>query len=149
MSAQEYYDEVHGAVIAWKAGTHPLKYPPLVNAYRAVGFMLVTMATAQLVARARRRAQPRHVPGVITSAVVLSCLLILLLDWGFSQLYVHVDDGVEVLGADAATAFYDMSQEAAAEAEADDEFDEEFDDDDTFDPMAADMMRAGRGRVEL
>ena len=148
MSAQEYYDEVHGAVIAWKAGTHPLKYPPLVNAYRAVGFMLVTMATAQLVARARRRAQPRHVPGVITSAVVLSCLLILLLDWGFSQLYVHVDDGVEVLGADAATAFYDMSQEAAAEAEADDEFDEEFDDDDTFDPMAADLMRS-RMKLEL
>ena len=71
------------------------------------------------------------------------------MDWGFSQLYVHVDDGVEVLGADAATAFYDMSQEAAAEAEADDEFDEEFDDEDTFGPMAAELMRAGRGKVEL
>ena len=61
----------------------------------------------------------------------------------------YTGTGVEVLGADAATAFYDMSQEAAAEAEADDEFDEEFDDDDTFDPMAAELMRAGRGKVEL
>jgi len=29
---------------------------------------------------------------VITSAVVLSCLLVLLLDWAFSQLYVRIDD---------------------------------------------------------
>jgi hypothetical protein len=32
------------------------------------------------------------VPLVITSAVVLSCLLVLLLDWAFSQLYVRLPD---------------------------------------------------------
>ena len=63
-----------------------LKWAPLVNAYRSVGFMASTLIIAQLCARWRRRAQPRHVPLIITSAVVLSCLAVLILDWGFSQM---------------------------------------------------------------
>ena len=109
-------------------GAHILKWAPLVNFYRSVGFMAVTMVIAQACARWHKRAlprhvpliferepqpspftltlalaltytftltshlspltshpYPRHVPLIITSAVVLSCLAVLLLDWAFSQ----------------------------------------------------------------
>lgn len=52
-------------------GQHLLKFAPLVNVYRSLGFMLCTMGISQLCSRSRRRLQPRHVPLVITSAVVL------------------------------------------------------------------------------
>ena len=94
LSADEYWADVHEVVLAPGPQLHWLKYPPAVNAYRALGFMASTMAVAQLCAGARRRLQPRHVPLVITTAVVTSCLLVICMDWGFSQLYVHIDDVV-------------------------------------------------------
>ena len=47
MSAEEYWTEVDASVLQWRAGQHPLKYAPLVNVYRSLGFMLSTMAIAQ------------------------------------------------------------------------------------------------------
>ena len=69
--------------------------------------MASTLAIAQLCARWRRRAQPRHVPLIITSAVVLSCLAVLLLDWGFSQLYVRLDDTHLAVAPDASAMYRD------------------------------------------
>lgn len=76
--------------------------------------MAVTILIAQGCARWRRRAQPRHVPFIITSAVVLSCLAVLLLDWAFSQLYVRLDSSHLVPHADPADLYTDFSAEASA-----------------------------------
>ena len=92
ISYDEYWKEIGESVFDRRDGSHILKHAPLVNAYRSIGFMASTMLIAQLCARWRRRAQPRHVPLIITTAVVLSCLSVLLLDWGFSQAYVRLDD---------------------------------------------------------
>src|SRR6056297_1900414 len=56
------------------------------------------MAVAHGCGHWSRKTQPRQVPLVITSAVVLSCLLVLLLDWAFSQLYVRLPDIVPAQG---------------------------------------------------
>jgi hypothetical protein len=92
MPTEDYWNEVQSSVFERREAAHILKWAPLVNAYRSVGFMLSTMLISQACARWRRRAQPRHVPLIITTAVVLSCLAVLLLDWGFSQMYVRLDD---------------------------------------------------------
>eukprot|EP00039_Didymoeca_costata_P002597 m.61354 g.61354 ORF g.61354 m.61354 type:complete len:499 (-) comp11402_c0_seq1:1299-2795(-) len=60
-------------------------YPPFVLAYRSFCFMLIIMTIAEVCARWNPLLQPRNVPTVITSAVVLSGLLIIFADWGFSQ----------------------------------------------------------------
>ena len=59
---------------------------------RSFGFTLVTMIVAHTCGHWSRKTQPRQVPLIITSAVVLACLLVLLLDWAFSQLYVRIGD---------------------------------------------------------
>ncbi|EOD40923.1 hypothetical protein EMIHUDRAFT_222339 [Emiliania huxleyi CCMP1516] len=99
ISPDEYWREMRPLLLERPEGQHLLKFAPLVNVYRSLGFMLCTMGISQLCSRSRRRLQPRHVPLVITSAVVLSCLAILFLDWGFSQLFAGGDgrlgDGAE------------------------------------------------------
>ena len=47
-------------------------YPPFVLAYRSLVFMLITIALAEMCGRWNNLLQPRDVPTVITSAVVLS-----------------------------------------------------------------------------
>ena len=124
LSTDEYWADVHEVVLAPGPQLHWLKYPPAVSAYRALGFMAGTMAIAQLCAGVRRRLQPRHVPLVITTAVVTSCLVVICMDWFFSQLYVHIDDvvtdvpmGVGVGGADGGGADGAAMAGAAAAAE--------------------------------
>lgn len=104
ISPDEYWREMRPLLLERPEGQHLLKFAPLVNVYRSLGFMLCTMGISQLCSRSRRRLQPRHVPLVITSAVVLSCLAILFLDWGFSQLFVRLDGG-EPLGGEADFSF--------------------------------------------
>ena len=53
--------------------------------------------------------QPRHVPLIITSAVVLSCLAVLLLDWAFSQMYVRLDDTHLITASSAEDIYRDPS----------------------------------------
>ena len=117
ITSDDYWAEVRTAILEHRPGSHPLKWAPLVNAYRSVGFMASTILIAQICARWRRRAQPRHVPIIITTAVVVSCLCVLLLDWGFSQLYVRLDD-THLVGAAAAApaALYADRAEGGAAA---------------------------------
>jgi len=100
-SADEYWQEVHTSVLERHEGAHLLKWALFVNVYRSVGFMASTLVVAQLCARWKQRAQPRHVPIIITSAVVLACLAVLVLDWAFSQLYVRLDDSHLAFAASA------------------------------------------------
>ena len=121
MTDEEYWVDVHEVVIAPGPQLHWLKYPPAVNAYRSLGFMASTMLIAQLCAGVRRRLQPRHVPLVITTAVVTSCLVVICMDWFFSQLYVHIDDlpidiGLGGAGGGGADGGAGMGGAAAAEA---------------------------------
>lgn len=62
-------------------------YPPVVNAYRSLGFMLIVLIIAEIAGRYRRDLQPRDVPKSITWAVVYASLTIILADWLFSQIY--------------------------------------------------------------
>ena len=123
MDGEEYWREVNAVVIE-RGDTHLLKYPPLVNCYRALGFMASTMVIAQLCAGLKRRLQPRNVPLVITTAVVTSCLLVIFIDWFFSQMYVRIDAAPYGIGAAAAAAAdggnaSDAAAAAAAAAEGD------------------------------
>ena len=118
ITREHYWREVREAVLERREGAHLLKWALFVNVYRSFGFMASTMIIAQLCARWRRRAQPRHVPIIITSAVVLACLSVLLLDWGFSQMYVRLDDThLAAAASDPAALYRDPS--AATEMDVD------------------------------
>jgi len=82
-TAQRYWELVHENVFS--DGAHWQSYPPYVLYYRSSAFMAIIMAVAETCGRFFPYLQPRGVPGVITSAVVISGLLIILSDWGFSQ----------------------------------------------------------------
>uniref|UniRef100_A0A7S2MYS5 ABC transporter domain-containing protein n=1 Tax=Haptolina brevifila TaxID=156173 RepID=A0A7S2MYS5_9EUKA len=105
IDTEYYWSEVRETTFKRHPGAHLLKWAPLVNMYRSIGFMLATMVIAQVCARWQKRAQPRHVPLIITSAVVLSCLAVLLLDWGFSQMYVRLDDTHLVAATDPSALY--------------------------------------------
>ena len=106
MSVTDFISEAHRLLATWTPATHPLKFAPFVNAYRALGFMLATICISHACATWMKggRPQPRHVPLIITWAVVISCLVVLVLDWGFSQLFVHINDAAG--SADHAGAFH-------------------------------------------
>ena len=112
---RDFWAEVVEVVLTRRPGAHVLKWALLVNVYRALGFMCATMLIAQVCARWQRRAQPRHVPFIITSAVVLACLAVLLLDWGFSQAYVHLDDSHLLAATSPADMYLDPSAGAGAD----------------------------------
>lgn len=114
ITSDNYWAEVRETVLERREGQHLLKWALFVNIYRSFGFMASTMAIAQLCARWRRRAQPRHVPIIITSAVVLACLAVLLMDWGFSQLYVRLDDTHLAGATDPAALYRDPAADGAA-----------------------------------
>jgi hypothetical protein len=57
--------------------------------YRSLSFMLIIMLLAEVCGRWNPFLQPRGVPGVITFAVVLAGVLIIVADWGFSQVLLH------------------------------------------------------------
>ena len=82
MSVTDFFSEAHRLLATWTPATHPLKFAPFVNAYRAIGFMLTTICISHACATWMKggRPQPRHVPLIITWAVVISCLLVLVLD---------------------------------------------------------------------
>lgn len=63
-----------------------LTYPPLFLLVKAITFMTIVMLVSELAARITQNLTPRSVPGVITRSVVLSSLLVIIADWGFSQL---------------------------------------------------------------
>jgi len=63
-------------------------YPVVYHLFKAVTFMLITMAVAETCARIRPNLTPRGVPSVITSSVVTAGLMVILADWAFSRLWL-------------------------------------------------------------
>lgn len=116
MEVDEYWEEIREWCFIRQpgGGQHLLKWAPLVNVYRSVGFMTFTMCIAQGCSH-WRRAQPRHVPLTITSAVVTACLAVLTLDWAFSQMYVRLDTS-HMMDTDA-SAIYLQPETAASAAD--------------------------------
>jgi ABC-type transporter Mla maintaining outer membrane lipid asymmetry permease subunit MlaE len=67
-------------------------YPPIHHVMKSVTFMVIIMSVAEMCCKFRilktNRLTPRGVPNVITSSVVTAGLLVILADWGFSQLWL-------------------------------------------------------------
>jgi ABC-type multidrug transport system ATPase subunit/ABC-type transporter Mla maintaining outer membrane lipid asymmetry permease subunit MlaE len=64
-------------------------YPPIYHIVKAVVFISIILAVAEGVAQWwKPHLTPRGVPAVITLSVVCSGLLVILADWGFSQLWL-------------------------------------------------------------
>jgi ABC-type transporter Mla maintaining outer membrane lipid asymmetry permease subunit MlaE len=63
-------------------------FPPLYHLLKSLVFIVIIMGVAELVARLQPNLTPRGVPSVITFSVVTSGLLVILADWGFSQLWL-------------------------------------------------------------
>jgi ABC-type nitrate/sulfonate/bicarbonate transport system ATPase subunit/ABC-type transporter Mla maintaining outer membrane lipid asymmetry permease subunit MlaE len=64
-------------------------YPPIYHAVKAVVFISIILGVAEGVAQWwKPHLTPRGVPAVITLSVVFSGLLVILADWGFSQLWL-------------------------------------------------------------
>jgi len=85
---EDYWDDVYENTYIpnhenWQS------YPPYVLFYRSLVFMTITVVLAELCGRWNQLLQPRNVPTVITSAVVLSGLTIIFADWGFSQILIR------------------------------------------------------------
>lgn len=70
----------------WETVVEILTYPPFFLFAKATSFMTIIMLVSESAARNSQNLTPRSVPGVITRSVVLSSLLIIVADWGFSQL---------------------------------------------------------------
>jgi phospholipid/cholesterol/gamma-HCH transport system permease protein len=86
-TVDDYWDDVYTSCNPENHETWQT-YPPYVLAYRSMVFMSITMALAEICGRWDVLLQPRNVPTVITSAVVLSGLFIIFADWGFSQVLI-------------------------------------------------------------
>jgi ABC-type multidrug transport system ATPase subunit/ABC-type transporter Mla maintaining outer membrane lipid asymmetry permease subunit MlaE len=63
-----------------------LTYPPIFHVVKAETFIAIIVGTAEVCAR--KSLTPRGVPKVITRAVVIAGILVILADWGFSQLWL-------------------------------------------------------------
>jgi ABC-type multidrug transport system ATPase subunit/ABC-type transporter Mla maintaining outer membrane lipid asymmetry permease subunit MlaE len=63
-----------------------LTYPPIFHVVKAETFIAIIVGTAEVCAR--QSLTPRGVPKVITRAVVIAGILVILADWGFSQLWL-------------------------------------------------------------
>lgn len=86
-TSQVYWEHISDGVFT--NSPHILTYPPFVLFYRSVGFMAITLFVAEVCGRFNPLLQPRDVPTVITSAVVLSGLAIIFADWGFSRILIN------------------------------------------------------------
>jgi ABC-type transporter Mla maintaining outer membrane lipid asymmetry permease subunit MlaE/ABC-type uncharacterized transport system YnjBCD ATPase subunit len=76
----------HGSSTLWETFVEILTYPPIFLLTKACVFMITIILVAETSARWKRDLTPRDVPKVITHSVVLGSLLIIMMDWGFSQL---------------------------------------------------------------
>lgn len=63
-------------------------YPPVYLLLKATTFIWIILGVAEIIARMQPNLTPRGVPAVITFSVVLSGLLVILADWGFSQFWL-------------------------------------------------------------
>lgn len=63
-------------------------WPPIFHWLKATVYILIILGVAQWCSRHDANLTTRHVPHVITSSVVISSLLVIIADWGFSQLWL-------------------------------------------------------------
>jgi ABC-type nitrate/sulfonate/bicarbonate transport system ATPase subunit/ABC-type transporter Mla maintaining outer membrane lipid asymmetry permease subunit MlaE len=64
-------------------------YPPMYHFIKAIIYGFIILSVAQGVTESRQvHLTPRGVPSVITMSVVLAGLLVIVADWGFSQLWL-------------------------------------------------------------
>ena len=73
-------------------------FPPFVAFYHSIVFMTLIIIVAEVAGRLRPTIQPRGVPQSITWAVVIASLLIIIADWGLSQLYLRVAPPISPFG---------------------------------------------------
>lgn len=78
MFSESYYDSL----------IEIITYPPVFHVLKSLSFMVIILSTAEISARSRASVTPRTVPNVITQSVVTAGLLVILADWGFSQLWL-------------------------------------------------------------
>ena len=100
-SSGEYWAQVEHTL---QAPSHFLANAIVVNIYKSITYIVVIILVAELMTRLRPSLPIRSVPAVITWSVVLASLVIILLDWGFSQFllflkehYPLVSEGQETL----------------------------------------------------
>ena len=62
--------------------------PPIYHTIKAVSYILCILAVAEISVRSRSIVTPRRIPSIITQSVVTSGLLVILMDWAFSQLWL-------------------------------------------------------------
>jgi ABC-type transporter Mla maintaining outer membrane lipid asymmetry permease subunit MlaE len=63
-------------------------WPPVFHWLKATVYVLIILGVAETAARLQPNLTTRNVPHVITSSVVISSLLVICADWGFSQLWL-------------------------------------------------------------
>ncbi len=69
---------------------HFWSYPLVISIYRSLGFMIIILVVSEVAGYIRPKLQPRHVPKTITWSIVVASLLILLADWGFTEIYLNL-----------------------------------------------------------
>lgn len=72
----------------WDSCIEVITYPPIFLIVKSSTFIMIILLVAEISARLRPELSARSVPNVITSSVVISGLLVLFFDWGFSQLWL-------------------------------------------------------------
>jgi len=65
-----------------------ITYPPIYHLVKSKVFILIIIITAECLSRLQPNLTPRGIPGVITFSVVLAGLMVIMADWGFSQLWL-------------------------------------------------------------
>ena len=87
-------EDAHAAAEAawsalWDASIEVATYPPVFLVLKATTYGVLVLLTAEVAARRHPDLTPRGVPYVITTAVVAASLLVIVADWGFSQLLLQ------------------------------------------------------------
>ena len=94
MVAPATEEDTHAAAEAawsalWEASIEVATYPPVFLLLKATTYGVLVLLTAEIAARRHPDLTPRGVPYVITTAVVAASLLVIVADWGFSQLLLQ------------------------------------------------------------
>ena len=84
-----FWQMIYPKIFSWEGVHHWFQYPPYVNLYQSIGFMVIIIWIAEVTGRSNKFLQPRNVPKTITWSIVITSLLIILADWGFTEILVR------------------------------------------------------------
>lgn len=65
-----------------------ITYPPIYHLLKAVSYIVCILVVSEISAMYPSSLTPRRVPFIITQSIVISGLLLILMDWAFSQLWL-------------------------------------------------------------